>query len=93
MVRSALGVVVGAVLWMVGFYTLATVLAQFWPDYATHGRQWVRQDLFTFTRRIASSRRSQSSGEVIVRADHEKSRQAGDTRHEAGLLVLAPPLR
>lgn len=49
MVRGILGVVVGAVSWMVGFYVLATVLAQAWPDYAIHGRQWMRQGLFTFT--------------------------------------------
>ena len=43
MVRGVLGVVVGAVVWMVGFLALATVLAQLWPDYAIHGRQWTRQ--------------------------------------------------
>ena len=49
MVRGALGVVFGAVLWMVAFYALAIGLAQFWPDYAIHGRQWMRQGEFTFT--------------------------------------------
>ena len=49
MVRSVLGVVVGAVVWMVGFFVLALVLAQLWPDYAIHGRQWTRQGVFTFT--------------------------------------------
>ena len=37
MVRGILGVVVGAVVWMVGFLALAMVLAQRWPDYAIHG--------------------------------------------------------
>jgi hypothetical protein len=49
MVRGALGVVVGMVLCMVAFYALAIVLAQLWPDYAIHGRQWTRQGVFTFT--------------------------------------------
>jgi hypothetical protein len=49
MVRNVLGVVVGAVVWMVGFFVLALVLAQLWPDYAIHARQWTRQEVFTFT--------------------------------------------
>jgi hypothetical protein len=49
MVRNVLGVVIGAVVWMVGFLILAVVLAQLWPDYAVHGRQWTRQGVFTFT--------------------------------------------
>jgi hypothetical protein len=49
MVRSVLGVVVGAVVWMLGFFVLALLLAQLWPDYAIHGRQWTRQGVFTFT--------------------------------------------
>src|SRR5262245_8974752 len=49
MVRSVLGVVVGVVVWMVGFWILATLLAQLWPDYAGHGRQWMRAGVFTFT--------------------------------------------
>jgi hypothetical protein len=53
MVRSALGVVVGVVLWMVAFYALAIGLAQLWPDYAIHARQWVREGAFTFTPRMA----------------------------------------
>ena len=49
MVRSVLAVVIGVVLWMVAFYALATGLALLWPDYAIHGRQWVREGAFTFT--------------------------------------------
>ncbi len=49
MIRAVLGVVMGAVFWMVGFYVLAIALAQLWPDYAIHGRQWTRQGEFTFT--------------------------------------------
>ena len=49
MVRGVLGAVVGAVVWMVGFLALAMVLAQLWPDYAIHGRQWTRQGVFAFT--------------------------------------------
>jgi hypothetical protein len=53
MVRGVLGVVVGAVVWMLGFLALAIVLAQLWPDYAIHARQWTRQDVFTFTPTMA----------------------------------------
>jgi|SRR5580658_4372304 hypothetical protein len=49
MVRSVLGVIVGAVVWAVGFYVLAIVLAQLWPDYAIHARQWMREGAYTFT--------------------------------------------
>ena len=49
MVRSVLGVVAGVVVWMVGFFILALLLAQLWPDYAVHGREWTRQNVFTFT--------------------------------------------
>jgi len=49
MVRSVLGVAIGAVVWAVGFYVLASALAQLWPDYAVHGRQWMREGAFTFT--------------------------------------------
>jgi hypothetical protein len=49
MVRSVIGVVVGAVVWMMGFFVLALVLAQLWPDYAVHGREWTRQNVFSFT--------------------------------------------
>src|SRR5262249_10120453 len=38
MMRSVLGVVVGVIVWMVGFWILANLLAQLWPDYAVHGR-------------------------------------------------------
>lgn len=53
MVRSVLAVVIGALVWTVGFYALATVLAQLWPDYAIHGRQWMREGAFTFTASMA----------------------------------------
>jgi hypothetical protein len=49
MARSILGVVVGAAFWMVGFYLLAVGLAQLWPEYGIHGRQWIRENVFTFT--------------------------------------------
>jgi hypothetical protein len=49
MMRAVLGVVAGCVLWMLGFFVLALLLAQLWPDYAIHGRQWTRENLFTFT--------------------------------------------
>lgn len=54
MVRGALGVVFGAVLWMTIFYALAIGLAQLWPDYAGHGRHWTREGVFTFTPLMAA---------------------------------------
>lgn len=51
--RSALGVVIGALVWMAAFYALATGLAQLWPDYALQARQWVRNGAFTFTPAMA----------------------------------------
>jgi hypothetical protein len=53
MVRSVLAVVAGAIVWMVGFYALAIVLAKLWPDYAIHARQWMREGVFTFTAPMA----------------------------------------
>jgi len=53
MVRSVLGFIAGALVWMVGFLVLATALAQLWPDYGVHARQWVRAGLFTFTAPMA----------------------------------------
>jgi hypothetical protein len=49
MMRGVLSVVVGAIVWMMGFFALALVLAQLWPDYAIHGRQWTEQGVYTFT--------------------------------------------
>ena len=49
MVRGVLGVLAGGFLWAAGFFVLALGLAQLWPDYAVHGRQWTRENLFTFT--------------------------------------------
>ena len=54
-VRSLLGVVLGAVMWTVGFWILAILLAQFWPDYAIHGQQWMKDGVFTFTPPMACS--------------------------------------
>ena len=53
MVRSVLGVMGGGAAWMMAFVALATLLAQLWPDYAVHGRQWIREGIFTFTPAMA----------------------------------------
>ena len=53
MVRSVIGVVVGGLVWMFGFYALAIGLSMVWPDYAVHGRQFVREGVFTFTAPMA----------------------------------------
>jgi hypothetical protein len=53
MMRGVLGVVIGAVVWMVAFFVLASALAQLWPDYALHARHWVKEGVFTFTAAMA----------------------------------------
>jgi hypothetical protein len=53
MLRNVLGVAAGAVLWMLVFFLLTLLLAQLWPDYAVHGREWMRQKVFTFTTLMA----------------------------------------
>ena len=53
MMRSVLGVVAGVVAWMVGFWILAILLAELWPDYAVHGRQWTKEHVFAFTAAMA----------------------------------------
>jgi len=49
MIRSVIGVVLGVVFWLAAFYLLASGVAQLWPDYAVHARQWVKENVFTFT--------------------------------------------
>ena len=53
LVRAVLGVATGAVVWMVGFYALTTMLVHLWPDYALHAREWLRAGAFTFTAAMA----------------------------------------
>ncbi|HXY98078.1 MAG TPA: hypothetical protein VEH00_14030 [Steroidobacteraceae bacterium] len=53
MVKSILGVVAGAVMWTIVFFALAQGLALVWSDYAVHGRQWMREGVFTFTAAMA----------------------------------------
>ena len=53
MVRKVLGVVVGAIAWLLGFYALAFGLAALWQDYGIHGGQFIRQGVFTFTAPMA----------------------------------------
>ena len=49
MVRSVLGVIVGAAVWMYGFLCITIGVALFWPDYAAHGRVWFQQHVYEFT--------------------------------------------
>jgi len=49
LVRGVVAVIVGLVLWMVGFFTLAILLGQVWPDYRVHARTWMAETRFTFT--------------------------------------------
>jgi hypothetical protein len=51
--RSVLGVVVGAILWMAGFFALARLLFIPWPAYGEKARAWMRQGVFEFTSPMA----------------------------------------
>lgn len=51
--REPIGVLAGSFLWMAGFLLLAIGVAQLWPDYALHGRDWFEQGVFTFTAGMA----------------------------------------
>jgi hypothetical protein len=53
MVRGVFGIIVGAIVWSVGFYALVILLAALWPDFALHGRVWQREGAFSFTPRMA----------------------------------------
>jgi hypothetical protein len=53
MVRGALGIVGGAIVWLLGFYALVILLAALWPDFAVHGRVWQREGIFSFTSPMA----------------------------------------
>jgi hypothetical protein len=49
MVRGGLGVIVGALIWMVLFFTLARGLLMVWPEYAVHARAWAADGTYDFT--------------------------------------------
>jgi hypothetical protein len=49
MVRSALGIVVGAIAWMVAFFTVARLLFLVWPAYAVHAETWTSAQIYEFT--------------------------------------------
>jgi hypothetical protein len=49
MVRSVLGIVVGAIAWMVAFFTIARLLFLVWPDYALHAEAWMSAERYEFT--------------------------------------------
>jgi hypothetical protein len=47
--RSALGIVIGAIVWMAVFTVLAVATAAIWPDYWVHGRAWNTEHVYGFT--------------------------------------------
>ena len=49
MVRSGLGILVGAIVWMAAFYALTILMAASWPDYGIHGSEYINEGRFTFT--------------------------------------------
>jgi len=53
MVRGVLGVVVGWIVWFVGFLALAIVLAAAWPEYRVHGQAWMNDHVFDFPTMLA----------------------------------------
>ena len=54
MIRQIVAIVVGLVVWLVGFTTLAFGVAQVWASYGVHARQWMDQRVFTFPPAAAS---------------------------------------
>jgi len=52
-VRNALGVIVGAVLWFPVFFTLAWLLTLVWPAYAVDARAWMESQTFSFAPAMA----------------------------------------
>lgn len=49
MVRSVLGVIVGAAVWMVAFFTFAQVPMLVWPGYAQNARTYMEGGAYVFT--------------------------------------------
>jgi len=49
MVRSVIGIVVGAVLWMTAFLSFARGLTLLWPDYAQQVQIWITVHRYAFT--------------------------------------------
>jgi hypothetical protein len=49
MVRSGIGVVVGAAAWMFAFFAQASILVWTWPDYAVNAAAWMDAQRFEFT--------------------------------------------
>ena len=53
MVRGVLGVVVGWIVWFVGFLGLAILLAAIWPEYRVHGQAWMNDHVYDFPNHMA----------------------------------------
>ncbi|HEY5566138.1 MAG TPA: hypothetical protein VIM81_02695 [Gammaproteobacteria bacterium] len=49
MVRGALGIVVGAIAWMVAFFAVARLLFLMSPAYAAHAQTWMSAQVYEFT--------------------------------------------
>ena len=49
MARGVLGILAGAVVWLMGFYALVILVGASWSDFALHGRAWQTEGAFTFT--------------------------------------------
>lgn len=49
MLRGALGIVGGGIVWMVAFFTLARLLYLVWPAYALSAQEWRATAAYTFT--------------------------------------------
>src|SRR5262245_1728566 len=49
MVRSGIGIVIGAAAWMFAFFAQASILMRAWPDYALQVTAWMDTRQFTFT--------------------------------------------
>jgi hypothetical protein len=49
MVRGVLGIAVGAIAWMVAFFSIARLLLLVWPAYAVHAETWMSEQIYEFT--------------------------------------------
>jgi hypothetical protein len=48
MVRGVVGVLGGLIVWQIGFFILAWLLARIWPDYAVAGRSYLTTAVYAF---------------------------------------------
>jgi hypothetical protein len=53
MIRPILAVVLGLIVWILGFDVLAIALSKLWPEYASEAQHWMRDGVFSMTAAMA----------------------------------------